>query len=300
LFGKYSTTPSYVICDEDELEFICALQTDARRPERLFDELEQHHLLILGEDFPDWLTRFFLRTTRQHRLLDRRDFVEFLADNRTHRDHKLVSFLKHFSKPTRICAQGSSVEFVDELWRRWKERNPEEAIRQSQPKIPPPPEMPDGAVFISYASEDLRAVEELKAGLDAAGLIVWFDRERLQAGDSFDHRINHNIRNCSYFLPVLSRNTETRFEGYFRREWNCATNRAKGIDPNLAFIIPVVVDDTRQFVHVPDDFLRLHLAQLPEGRVTAEFKDRMQKLCGTPKPHQGVTANERGFGCARR
>lgn len=280
LFGKYSTTPSYVICDEDKLEFVCALQTDARRPERLFDKLEQHHLLILGENLPDWLARFFLRTTRQHRLLDRRDFLEFLADSRTHRDRSLVSFLKHFSKPTRICPKGGSIDFVDELWQRWKARNPQLACRQPQPRIPPPAEMPDGAVFISYAHEDLRAVEELKAGLDASGLTVWFDKERLEAGDSFDQRISANIRNCSYFLPVLSRNTEARIEGYFRREWNRATDRARGIDPNQAFIIPVVVDDTDQFVRAPDDFLRRHLTRLPDGRVTAEFTERMQKLRG--------------------
>ncbi len=281
LFGRYSTTPSYVICDEDLLEFVCALQTDARRPERLFDELEQNHLLILGENLPDWLARFFLRTTRQHRLLDRRDFLEFLADNRTHRDRKLVSFLKHFSKPTRIFPQGGSIEFVDELWRRWRARNPEEIARQARPKIPPPPEMPEKAVFISYASEDLRAVEELKAGLDAAGLIVWFDKDRLKAGDSFDRKIRDNIANCSLFLPVLSRNTEARSEGYFRREWNCAADRAKGIDPNQTFIIPIVIDETPQFVRVPDDFLRRQQTRLPEGRVTEEFVEQMQKLCGT-------------------
>ena len=41
--------------------------------------------------------------------------------------------------------------------------------------------MPAGAIFISYAREDLAAVQELKARLDAAGLNVWFDFDQLGA-----------------------------------------------------------------------------------------------------------------------
>ena len=64
LMGKLSATGSYVISDEDLLEYVCDLQSPARRPERLFDELKKNHLLILGEDYSDWLVRIFLRTAK--------------------------------------------------------------------------------------------------------------------------------------------------------------------------------------------------------------------------------------------
>src|SRR5262249_53596343 len=51
--------------------------------------------------------------------------------------------------------------------------------------VPPPADMPEGAIFISYAREDLAAVRTLKSCLEAAGLTVWFDFDQISAGDSF-------------------------------------------------------------------------------------------------------------------
>jgi TIR domain len=51
--------------------------------------------------------------------------------------------------------------------------------------------MPEGAIFISYAREDLAAVCALKNSLEAAGLSVWFDFDRIAAGDSFGNNIQY-------------------------------------------------------------------------------------------------------------
>ena len=61
LFGKVAASPSYVISDEDMLEFICALQSEHLTPEKLFHELEHSHLLFIGSNFSNWLARLFLR-----------------------------------------------------------------------------------------------------------------------------------------------------------------------------------------------------------------------------------------------
>lgn len=282
LLGKLSASPSYVSCDEDLLEYVCALQSESRRPERLFDALKENHLLILGEGFPDWLTRFFLRTTRQHRLMGDRHVLEILADSRSQNDSSLVLFLQHFSSRTRVFQEGGAVEFVDELWRRCQAANLLVGANAAQPRsLPPPAEMPAGAVFISYAREDLDAVQRLKAGLEQAGLTVWFDYDQLASGDDYNLKIKNNIRNCSHFLPVLSANTEARHDAYFRREWRYADDRALEIDPNTPFIIPVVVDQTKQFYRVPELFLKRQLTWLDDGQVSPDFAARMQKLCET-------------------
>jgi len=279
LLGKLSTSPAYVICEEDLLEFVCALQSDAKRPERLFDELEKNHLLLLGLNFSDWLARFFLRTAKRHRLSDQRDVLEILADTRTHHDASLVLFLQHFSSRTRLFQGGGAAEFVEQLWQRWRQRNPEQVARK--PIIPPAREMPARAIFISYARQDLAAVQELKAGLDVAGLPVWFDQASLEAGDSWEQKIKSNIGNCSCFLAVLSKNTEARREGVFRREWNYALDRDMNIDPGKPFLIPVVVDDTQEFSRAPDRFLQKHLTWLSGGGVTPEFVKKMQEIMRT-------------------
>jgi hypothetical protein len=144
--------------------------------------------------------------------------------------------------------------------------------------VPPPSEMPEGAIFISYAREDLAAVRTLKSSLEAAGFSVWFDFDRLAAGDSFDNMIHDNIQRCSLFLPVLSHNTEARAESFFRREWRYALDREMGIAPDVPFVIPVAVDDTNRFDTLPPRFRELNITVLPQGQVTQEFVDRLNQI----------------------
>jgi hypothetical protein len=343
LFGKLSATGSYVISDEELLEYVCDLQSEARRPERLFDELKKNHLLILGEDFSDWLARIFLRTARGGRLSATRDYIEILADSNTRRDPNLVSFLIHFSRHTRVFRAGGAVEFVEELWKRWRERQPQAS---SGSEDLPRRDMPTNGIFISYAREDLPAVQELKAGLEAAGLPVWFDSDRLKPGDNFNPQIEQYIskgcscflavisrnterrhearedlpavqelkagleaaglpvwfdsdrlkpgdnfnpqieqyisKGCSCFLAVISRNTERRHEGYFRREWNVALERDKGIYFERKFIVPVVVDDTVEPSAVPPRFAQLNYTWLPRGKVTPMFARELREIVSGP------------------
>jgi hypothetical protein len=104
--------------------------------------------------------------------------------------------------------------------------------------------MPDNAVFISYAREDLPAVQQIKAGLEAAGITTWFDMDRLEVGDDYDRKIQRNIARCSYFIPVVSATTQRRLEGYFRREWSYAIDRVRNMADGALFILPVCIDDT--------------------------------------------------------
>ena len=200
LLGQMSGSPySYVICDEDLLEFVHQLlqKSDKVRPVQLFDELRGSYLLILGQNFSDWLARFFLYLAKWSQVSQDRNFLEILADSRTSHDANLVLFLQHFSKKTRVFQGGGAVEFVEELWQRWRERYPAPVASPENlhQYLPPPREMPAGAVFISYAKEDLAAVKRLKAGLDAEGLTVWFDMEQLGAGDNvFPHDPQEHLR----------------------------------------------------------------------------------------------------------
>src|ERR1700722_12396709 len=170
LFGKLSASPTYVISDEDLLEFICALQSEHLVPERLFHELEHNHLLFIGSNFTNWLARLFLRMAKRQRLSDPRDVGEIMADDHTSEDERLVSFLQQVSVRTRIYL--GAERFVDELHDRLAARRrptaPAVQAGATARFLPPAREMPDNAVFISYAREDLAAVQLIKAGLEAA------------------------------------------------------------------------------------------------------------------------------------
>ncbi len=117
LLGRLSASPTYVISDEDMLEFICALQCEHLTPEKLFHELEHNHLLLIGSDFSNWLARLFLRMAKRQRLSDPRDVGEVLADDHTMQDERLVAFLQQVSVRTRVY--GGAESFVAELHARW-------------------------------------------------------------------------------------------------------------------------------------------------------------------------------------
>jgi hypothetical protein len=86
LLGRVSASPTYVISDEDTLEFVCALQSEHLTPEKLFHELEYNHLLLIGSNFSNWLVRLFLRMAKRRRLSDPRDVGEVLADDHSGSD----------------------------------------------------------------------------------------------------------------------------------------------------------------------------------------------------------------------
>jgi hypothetical protein len=282
LFGKVSASPTYVISDEDLLEYICALQSEHLAPEKLFHELEHNHLLFIGSNFTNWLARLFLRMAKRQRLSDPRDVGEVLADNHTSQDDRLMAFLQQVSVRTRIYM--GAERFVEELHERWQARR-KPAVASSTPALarfmPPAREMPDNAVFISYAREDLAAVQAIKAGLESAGITTWFDIDRLEVGDDYDRKIQRNIARCSYFIPVVSAATQRRLEGYFRREWSYAMDRVRNMADGALFILPVSVDDTDAAeALVPDKFKALHFTRLPGGQVHADFAQRLLDFMG--------------------
>jgi hypothetical protein len=77
---------------------------------------------------------------------------------------------------------------------------------------------PPHAVFLSYASQDAEAARRICEALRAAGVEVWFDQSELRGGDAWDHSIRKQIKACALFMPIISRNTHARSEGYFRLE----------------------------------------------------------------------------------
>ncbi|MEW6266584.1 MAG: toll/interleukin-1 receptor domain-containing protein [Thermodesulfobacteriota bacterium] len=288
LFGRISSQPDYVLTDEDTLEFIHSLQSETRRPSLLFDELKNHHLLLLGNNYSDWLTRFFIRTVRNERLAVPLDREAIVVGDMVYREQGLVTFLSSpLSYGTKVL-EGGAAAFVQELSDRWRSLHPEEASptaeEPSAAEEPPAdlealPELVQGGVFISYASQDVDIVEKSKLDLEDAGLDVWFDKRRLEAGDDYDQKIQRSIRKCALFCPFVSRATEERLEGYFRREWRYALDRSLNLDQSVPFILPVVVDDTDPYAsRTPLEFQKLQWTRLKSGRLPEDFVRKVVQL----------------------
>jgi hypothetical protein len=150
------------------------------------------------------------------------------------------------------------------------------------------PTTPPHSVFISYASADRAAARTLRDTLTEAGLEVWLDEDELAGGEAWDAKIRNQIRTCSYFMPVISATTETRREGYFRREWRLAVERTLDFADDVMFLVPVVIDDTRDAgARVPEKFLTVQWLRTPGGRATPELRKLAERLA------QGETEAER-------
>lgn len=138
------------------------------------------------------------------------------------------------------------------------------------------------AVFLSYASQDAPAARRICEALRGAGIEVWFDQSELRGGDVWDQKIRQQIRDCALFVPIISANTASRGEGYFRLEWGLADQRTHMMARNKTFIVPVCVDATADAgADVPESFLRVQWTRLPAGATTPAFAERIAGLLGT-------------------
>src|SRR5271157_2250053 len=145
----------------------------------------------------------------------------------------------------------------------------------------PPPMGPAPSIFISYASQDRAAARNLRDALGAAGFDVWYDESDLGGGDAWDQKIRRQIRDCTYFMPVISANSNARHEGYFRREWRLAVERTHDMADDVTFIVPVTVDSTGQAgARVPEKFVSVQWLSVPDGRPTPAFDTWCRRLLG--------------------
>jgi TolB-like protein/tetratricopeptide (TPR) repeat protein len=135
------------------------------------------------------------------------------------------------------------------------------------------------AVFLSYTSQDAGAAKRICEALRDGGIEVWLDQSELRGGDAWDQKIRQQIRDCALFIPLISANTASRHEGYFRLEWDLADQRTHKIARNRPFIFPVCLDATPDAgADVPDSFLRVQWTRLPAGETPAAFVDRISEL----------------------
>jgi len=141
------------------------------------------------------------------------------------------------------------------------------------------PAPPRPSVFLSYASQDREAARLLKEALPGFGLEVWHDESDLGGGDAWDQKIRRQIRECDYFIPLVSAQTEARHEGYFRREWRLAVERTLDMADDHLFLLPIVIDDTDQAAaRVPEKFLTVQWLRVPGGKPTPALESLCRRV----------------------
>jgi len=160
-------------------------------------------------------------------------------------------------------------------------------VEPTNPQRPPP------SVFLSYASEDRKAAQALRDALQSYGLEVWYDESGLDGGDAWDQKIRRQIRECDFFMPLISAQTDVRPEGYFRREWRLAVERTLDMADDHTFLLPAVVDDTTQArARVPEKFLTVQWTRVPGGRPTPALEALCRRLVSGQAPQPSKPASD--------
>jgi TolB-like protein/Tfp pilus assembly protein PilF len=135
------------------------------------------------------------------------------------------------------------------------------------------------AVFLSYASQDAEAAQRICETLRTAGIEVFLDQSELRGGDAWDQKIRREIHDCALFIPVISANTASRHEGYFRLEWDLADQRSHMMARSRVFVVPVCLDATTEIAaDVPESFQRVQWTRLPGGETSLSFVERIKRL----------------------
>jgi len=282
MFGSSENVLDYAIHEGDLLEYLYRLQAgQTRSVKTLLGRLRSSHLLFIGCSIPDWLGRSLLRTVNDDPLPSK-STQEFLADSAE--DCSLSTFVSLYS-PNTLVFPGSPAEFVNELLSRWRAKHP---IHSALPTVPPPPIRTAGTdgptFFVSYASENRDAASTLAERLLELGAAdVWLDQRKLKGGDDWSAKIDEAIRQCDYFLPLLSLEADKRKEGVFWEEWDMALNRAKRIAG--AFIVPTLIDcnpairqDYQRIGRYlgTEKFWALHLLKAPSGILDEEAENALE------------------------
>jgi TolB-like protein/Tfp pilus assembly protein PilF len=139
--------------------------------------------------------------------------------------------------------------------------------------------LPGKIIFLSYASEDVAIAALIGDALRAAGIEVWLDQSELRGGDTWDASIRSQINACFLFVPIISKNSQMRTEGYFRLEWRLAVDRSRLMAAERHFLLPVVVDDTTdREALVPAQFREVQWTRLVAGKPTSAFVEHVGRL----------------------
>jgi TIR domain len=245
LLGKIRKAPDCALWDDEMLAFLRELDQHLRAPGNLSAALHDSHLLFLGMSLDNWLMRFLIQVVKGQRLseLDRDQLYLSESQETVEREHVVV-FFSRLTHQLRIIPMPPR-EFIADLARRWRERNPQNPddvtlMKQAHRLAHRAP----GCIFVSYASPDILIAEYIVKQLQDKGLLVWFDKQQLLPGQDWEAEFSEIVENtCGVFLSLISDNTADRLVGFNIKERNLAIQRREQFADTAVFYIPVRIDE---------------------------------------------------------
>jgi hypothetical protein len=259
---------NFALTEEQSLEYLHLLQKgEDTICKDLFDAIKDKAILLIGCSFPNWFMRFFIRIIAKERFKNGIK-TKYVACDRTLQDIELSYFLEH--NATKVIRIGSpsvskkdedkddevyrdSIEFIDEMHRVWKEYRGEIVGRIRFKE----------KVFLSYSWDDKSVVERLKNEFEKNGISVFFDDDSLKTGERYNQTIKNYIKNCDFFLPIISKKAIENKDRYvYDKEWKSAIVLDGYKD--RSYIRPYIIDDTPPTDQgIPEEIRELNIEKVP-------------------------------------
>jgi hypothetical protein len=260
VFGSLLNTVDPALSEDDMLEYTGHFKEKMKNAINITNALKNKNLLFIGCSFPDWVVRFILRLLSNEAMRDWGTKRTIMVVNDISDLRKMqYDFLRNYDV---VTYEGNTSDFVEELSRQWKQRNPS-AVKNRM-------------VFLSYTIKDKEAVENLKKAIEGINNVTcWYDHREITPGDDFKTEIAKNIKSADLFIPLISENSLMNKDGYVQLEWFTAdnVNTFRKIDGNTSkYLMPVVIDETNPYNNnVPKYFSELSIGKVPQGNPGQEF-----------------------------
>lgn len=97
--------------------------------------------------------------------------------------------------------------------------------------------------FLSYVRDDTTVVERLHAALAGRGISVWRDEVSLEPGTPFKAAIREAVAGGRFFVACFSTHFNERARSYMNEELLLAVEELRQRPADLAWLIPVRLDD---------------------------------------------------------
>jgi TIR domain len=114
-------------------------------------------------------------------------------------------------------------------------------------------------VFLCHSHADATTVHDLYARLKNSGVDAWLDKEKLLAGQNWEHEIRIAILKSDVVLACLSRGFNKQ-QGFRHEELKIALEKVNLIPEYETFIIPVRLE----ICDMPESLQHLHRVDLFE------------------------------------
>lgn len=245
MFGKYSEEKNrFVVSDVDMMEFCKSWLADLKTPRVLTEAIKSRYLLVLGNNYSDWLFRFICYSLRSSAAGMRSSLMVSSHND----DDPLIQFLNRLE----TFIQRDPEFVVNEIERRIiqrEEQNRSDASKAMAYKTD---------VFLSYSRNDEPFIKKLYDILSNRGLRVWYDRNDIKEADNWRQAIINGIRSSRIFVPVLTSNIENEIMEVheYRTEWKEAASISGKIG-GRTFIVPLVengFDFYNELTDIPPEF----------------------------------------------